>query len=71
MLKVAYLLPIYRGFEAIRNKIAWLSFNKCLGLRFSAKPTKNVAISFKFLSRIRTKGLFDARVVKSEEFGVG
>ena len=37
MLEAANLLPIYGGFEAISNKIAWPSFYKCLGLRFSAQ----------------------------------
>jgi len=42
MLEVASLIPIYGGFEATRNEIAWVSFKKCLGVKFTLKPTENV-----------------------------
>jgi len=69
MLEAMNLLQIYRGFEGTRNRIAWLALTSVWGFDSALKPTKNVAISFKFLPKICCEGLFDAREVKSKEIG--
>jgi len=70
MLEATNLLPIYRGFEATRNKIAWPSFTSVWGFDSALKPTKNVAISFEFLPIICYEGLF-SREMKYEEISAG
>jgi len=69
MLEAVNLLPIYRGFRATRNKIAWPILNKCLGLRFSAQTCHKHGDLVQFLPRICSRGLFNVKEVKSKEFG--
>jgi len=57
MLEAASLLPIYGRFEATRNEIAWLSFNKCLGFNSALKPTENVVGSPQFCPDFNTRSL--------------
>ena len=66
-------LQIYSQFvedlQQLETRLHGQALRSVWGFDLAPNLTKNVAILFEYLPRICSKGLFDVREVKYEEFG--